>query len=136
MIIGDVRLFLFFTSPYMCPLHVHVHTHILGVVEHLVVLAGLIQGQLSRHCYVGQLLLYTEDVAAHLLDAILINAPNVYYRTHQNVGNERPQSFKNVLQEGKNLECTPVCRVLARHYLLSTGVCVCGNQLREKEHFV
>lgn len=72
------------------------------MVEHLVVLAGLIQSQLSGHGYVCQLLLDTEDVAAHLLDAILINAPNVYHRAHQDIGDEGTKPFKYVLQEGRD----------------------------------
>lgn len=74
------------------------------MVEHLVVLAGLIQGQLTGHSYVCQLLLDTEDVATHLFDAILIHTPDVHHRAHEDVGDERTKTFEDVLQDRRNLE--------------------------------
>lgn len=78
---------------------VTIHTHIWGVVEHLIILAGLIQSQLSSHGDVCQLLLNTEDVTTHLLDAILIHASDVDHRAHQDIGNEWTEAFKDVLKE-------------------------------------
>lgn len=87
-------------SPFkiVSTLSVNIHTHIWGVVEHLIILAGLIQSQLSCHGDVRQLLLHTEDVATHFLNTILINASDVHHRAHQDVGNEWTKTLKDVLQ--------------------------------------
>lgn len=46
-------------------------------VEHLVVLSGAVQSELSGHRNVGKLLLKAQDVATHLLDAVLVKSANV-----------------------------------------------------------
>lgn len=47
----------------------------------------MVQCDLTSHCYVCERLLQGKDVAAHLLDAPLVNTINVLRRTDQDLGN-------------------------------------------------
>jgi len=57
------------------------------MVEQLKILACMVQCNLTSHCDVGQCLLQGKDVAAHFLDASLINVVNVLGRADQDLGN-------------------------------------------------
>lgn len=71
-------------------------------VKHLVVLPGPIQGELPGHGDVGELLLKAQDVAAHLLDPVLVETANVGGPRGHDVGNQRAKAFKNILQTKDN----------------------------------
>lgn len=57
------------------------------MVEQLKILACMVQCNLTSHCDVGQCLLQGKDVAAHFLDASLINMINVLGRADQDLRN-------------------------------------------------
>lgn len=72
-------------------------TYLWSVVEHLIVLTCLVKSKFSSHGNVGQLLLNTEDVPAHLLNSILIYATYMNHRGHQDICYQWTQSLKDVL---------------------------------------